>query len=78
MPIYCKSCKKENPDPGSNVSFTSCKFCGGGPLVKSKGIGRVGGAGLGAAIGARFGGPFGAIVGGVLGYLVGNEADKNI
>lgn len=77
MPVYCKSCKKENPDPGANLPWSSCRYCGG-TLVRSKGIGRFAGAGVGAAIGAEVGGPFGAVVGGVLGFFAGDAADKNL
>lgn len=76
MPVYCKTCKKEIPDPGGDLSSVSCRFCGG-VLIRLTGIGRFAGAGTGAAIGA-IGGPVGAVVGGVFGFFLGDAAEKNI
>ncbi len=76
MLVYCTNCKKEHADPGMNLPWSSCRFCGGN-LVRSAGVGRLAGAGAGAALGS-LGGPFGAVVGGVLGFFLGNTAEKNI
>jgi len=76
MPVFCRNCKKENPDPGQNLPWSSCRHCGG-QLTRSKGVGRIAGAGLLALMGAEFG-PIGAIIGGVLGFFVGDVFDKNI
>jgi hypothetical protein len=77
MPVFCRNCKKENHDPSGELSWNSCRFCGG-QLFRSKGIGRLAGAGAGAAIGAGLGGPIGAVVGGFLGFFVGNGVDKKM